>query len=152
MMKGNHYICFIGFLKIFLGMLFLYAAIDKIVFPASFAEVIYHYRLVPLGFLNISAIIIPWIEIGIGVLLLLDVWSEVASFILILLTFAFVVMIASAMVRGLNIECGCFSLDSHNSFVGWKRIIEDLLMIAGGCLILQFEYKKHPSGNGSSSI
>ncbi len=142
MKKQQLYRSFIVFLKISLGMLFLYAAIDKIFFPSKFAEVIYHYKLVPLWMLNICAIIIPWIEIGIGVMLLLDIWSDIASIALILLTFAFVVMIASAMARGLNIECGCFSLDTHNSFVGWKRIIEDVFMILGGWFILQFEYRK----------
>jgi len=142
MTKQQLYDTLIAFLKILLGMLFLYAAIDKIFYPAKFAEVIYHYKLVPLWSLNIFSIVIPWIEIGLGIMLLLDVWSEIASIVLILLTFAFVVMIASAMVRGLNIECGCFSLDSHNSFVGWKRLIEDVLMIAGGWLILQFEFRK----------
>ena len=142
MKKQQLYYNFIVFFKILLGMLFLYAAIDKIYFPVKFAEVIYHYKLAPLWMLNICAIIVPWIEIGLGVLLLFDVWSEIASVVLILLTFAFIIMIASAMARGLNIECGCFSLDSHNSYVGWKRIIEDILMIAAGWFILQFEYKK----------
>lgn len=142
-----YYGIFISFVRILLGMLFLYAAIDKIIFPAKFAEVIYHYKLVPLWSLNICAIIVPWIEIGIGVLLLFDVWTEMATIVMMLLTFAFIIMISSAMVRGLNIECGCFSLDSQNSFVGWKRLLEDCFMIIGGWLILQFKYQKYRCSN-----
>lgn len=125
----------IGVIRIFLGMLFLYAAIDKIFYPARFAEVIYHYKILPIPMINFFAIIIPWIEIGIGISLIFNQFAEVTSFILVILTIAFVIMIASAMVRGLNIECGCFSLESKSSYVGWKRILEDLLLIAAGLLV-----------------
>ena len=37
----------------------------------------------------------------------------------------------SAMARGLNIECGCFSLNPEAALVGWRRIIEDVFMLAG---------------------
>ena len=123
-------------------MLFIYAAIDKIFYPAKFAEVIYHYKLLPLELVNICAIIIPWIEIGFGIMLVLDIWPETATFGLSALTFVFIILIATAMARGLNIECGCFSLDSQNSYVGWKRIFEDILILAGGGLILRHEYQK----------
>lgn len=123
------------FIRILLGMIFLYASLDKIFSPANFAEVIYHYKVLPLAMINIFAIIIPWAEFGIGVMLLLDNWSDVASFSLVILTNIFMILILIAMARGLNIECGCFSLDSHNSFVGWKRIFEDILIVSGGIFI-----------------
>ncbi len=125
----------IDLIRIVLGMLFLYAAIDKIIHPARFAEVIYHYKILPIPFINFFAVIIPWIEIGIGLSLIFNLLPEIGSLILILLTTVFVIMIASAMMRGLNIECGCFSLDSKSSYVGWKRILEDLVMIAGGIMV-----------------
>ena len=115
-------------------MLFIYAAIDKIYCPAKFAKVIYHYKLLPIELLNICAIIIPWIELSLGVFLIFDIWTDVASFVMIILVFIFIILIFTAMYRGLNIECGCFSLDSRNSYVGWKRIIE-------GILIFKNDYK-----------
>ena len=45
-------------------------------------------------------------------------------------------MIISAIVRGLNIECGCFSLDAEGTLVSWKRVIEDLFILAGGVYLL----------------
>ena len=146
-MHTKKYIKFISFLQILLGMLFIYAAIDKIIYPAKFAEVIYHYKLLPLELLNICAIIIPWIEIGIGILLVFDIWVDVGSFFLMALTFVFIILIFSAMMRGLNIECGCFSLNSQNSYVGWKRIVEDIFMIIGGSLIFQFQISQKKWNN-----
>ena len=45
--------------RLFLGFLFLYSALDKILYPAKFAEVIYNYRLLPVELLNICAMIVP---------------------------------------------------------------------------------------------
>jgi hypothetical protein len=75
-------------------------------------------------------------------LLVFDLWADIGAFLLAGLTIIFILLIFSAMMRGLNIECGCFSLDSRNSFVGWKRIFEDLLILFGSGFIF---YQKNLS-------
>jgi len=124
------------FIRLILGFLFLYASLDKIICPQKFAEVIYNYRLLPVELLNICAIIVPWIEVFIGIALLLGIWIETSAFMLSGLTLFFIVMIISAIARGLDIECGCFSLDSEGSLVSWKRVIEDVFILAGGIYLL----------------
>jgi len=127
--------------RLMLGFLFLYASLDKIIYPPKFAEVIYNYRLLPVELLNICAIIVPWIEAFIGISLLMGFWIETSAFMLSGITVFFIVMIISAIVRGLNIECGCFSLDAEGSLVSWKRVIEDVFILAGG-LYLMMNHKE----------
>lgn len=134
-------------IRLALGFLFLYAPIDKILHPAQFAQVIYNYRVLPVELVNIVAIIVPWIEVGIGLTLLFGFWVETSAFIMNVLTLFFIGLIFSAMIRGLNIECGCFSLDSANSLVGWKRIFEDVLILAGGIVVFRNAIKKLPVKN-----
>ena len=119
-----------------LGFIFLYASLDKIIYPQKFAEVIYNYRLMPIELLNICAIIVPWVEAFIGVSLLIGYRVAVSAFMLSVITFFFILMIISAIVRGLNIECGCFSLDAEGSLVSWKRVIEDVFILVGGIFLL----------------
>jgi len=128
--------------RLLLGFLFLYSALDKILYPARFAEVIYNYRLLPVELLNIHAIIVPWIEITIGVTLLLGVWVTSSALLLSGLTVVFIGLLLSAIGRGLNIECGCFSLDSEGSLVSWKRIFEDVLILIGGIYLIWHQIKK----------
>ncbi len=123
-------------IRMILGFLFIYAALDKVYFPPKFAEVIYNYRLLPVELLNICAIIVPWIEIFIGLSLLLGIFVDVSALLLSGITVFFIVMIISAIARGLNIECGCFSLDTEGSLVSWKRVIEDIFILAGGIYLL----------------
>jgi len=122
-------------IRVGIGFLFIYASMDKIVHPDKFAVVIYHYRVLPFELVNIVAILIPWLEIAIGVTLILGIWLETAAFLLCVLTIGFTVLIISAIARGLNIECGCFTLAEKGSLVSWKRIAEDLLILAGGLFI-----------------
>jgi len=128
--------------RLFLGFLFLYSALDKILYPAKFAEVIYNYRLLPVELLNICAMIVPWIEITIGITLLLGVWVTASALLLSGLTIVFIGLLLSAIVRGLNIECGCFSLDAEGSLVSWKRIFEDILILIGGIFLIWYQIKK----------
>ncbi|HPC35970.1 MAG TPA: MauE/DoxX family redox-associated membrane protein [Candidatus Marinimicrobia bacterium] len=123
------------FIRLVIGFLFIYAAIGKIIHPEKFAVVVYNYRVLPIELVNIVAILVPWLEIAIGVTLILGVWLETAAFLLCILTIGFIVLIISAIVRGLNIECGCFTLTKEGALVSWKRVAEDVLILAGGLFI-----------------
>ncbi len=139
--KGKVQEIIVVILRVCLGFIFVYASLDKIFQPDKFARVIYNYRLVPVETVNIFAIIVPWLELIIGFLLLLGIWVETAAFIMSVLTLAFIFMIASAIFRGLNIECGCFTLKETGSIVSWRRIIEDVFILASGILLFCYELK-----------
>ena len=129
-------------IRIILGFLFLYASLDKIIYPSKFAEIIYNYRVLPVELVNICAILVPWIEVIIGVMLLIGIWVDASAFMLSSITFVFTFLIISAIFRGLNIECGCFSLDSEGSLVSWKRVIEDIFILIGGLYLVWFNWKR----------
>ena len=122
-------------LRLLIGFLFLQASFDKILAPAKFAQVIYNYHVLPVELVNLCAIFMPWFEAFIGIALIFGIWVETVSLLMSLLTAGFTLLIISAIVRGLNIECGCFSLDEQGSLVGWKRVVEDLFIVAAGIII-----------------
>lgn len=123
-------------IRLILGFLFLYASLDKITNPQKFAEIIYNYRILPVELLNICALLVPWLEAMIGLALLLGIWVETAALLLSGVTVIFIILIISAILRGLDIECGCFSLDAAGSLVSWKRVVEDILILAGGLFLI----------------
>lgn len=129
-------------IRLGIGFLFIYASIDKVLYPEKFAVVIYNYRILPYELVNLVAILVPWLEIAIGVTLILGIWLETSAFLLSGLTLGFTILIISAIVRGLNIECGCFTLSETGSLVSWRRVAEDLLILVGGLFIL-FRHLPH---------
>ena len=126
-------------MQIALGAIFIAAAIPKITDPPSFAHMIYNYRILPGGLVNISALVMPWVEILAGLALILGVWTKAARNIIAALLLLFIVAIAFNLMRDNAIDCGCFDVSaagkSHAERLADMRwvIVRDvgmLLMVA----------------------
>ena len=62
--------------RVILGIIFIYASYDKIVDPAAFSKNIHNFHITPIAVENLSALIIPWIELIIGVFLIFGLFLE----------------------------------------------------------------------------
>ena len=143
-MKTKVYPIFILITRILLGLIFIIASIDKIIDPAGFARDISNYHFVPFGFENIIAIILPWLELFIGLGLILGIMVDGASVISGILLILFIILIFQATIRGFNIDCGCGLKEGE--LVGWRKIFEDLIFLSGAYFIWKrkvkvFEFK-----------
>ncbi|MGQ9799758.1 MAG: MauE/DoxX family redox-associated membrane protein [Ignavibacterium sp.] len=117
---------FLFLIRLVIALVFIYAGAEKISDPKSFSQAIYNYRLFPSEVINIFAITIPWLELISGILLLFGICVRENSAIIGTLLFVFIVLILISMIRGLDINCGCFGKGSP---VGWKKIGENLLLL-----------------------
>ena len=93
-----------------LGAIFVIAALPKIADPPSFAHMIYNYRLVPSPLVNISALVMPWVELLAGLALLLGVWKAAARSVVGILLAIFIIAISINLSRDNAIDCGCFNV------------------------------------------
>jgi putative oxidoreductase len=96
--------------QIVLGAIFIIAALPKIADPPSFAHMIYNYRLVPSSLINISALVMPWVELLAGLALILGVWKAAARTIVGIMLTVFIVAISINLFRDNAIDCGCFNV------------------------------------------
>ena len=122
--------------RIILGGLFIYASIDKIWDPLSFAQIIHHYRITPPGLINIIAIIMPWIEFIAGVLLIFGCKIKGSALTINAMLIFFMVILSITALRGINVSCGCFSTSMVAKSNLIYRIIEDIGMLILGFHIL----------------
>ena len=121
--------------RILVGFVFIYASIEKITSPAYFAGTIQNYRILPDAMINLVAIILPWLELICGILLLTGVWHRSAALIVSMMMIIFIFAISSAILSGLDIECGCFG---SGTSANWTRIIEDLFLLVFSLQIFFF--------------
>jgi uncharacterized membrane protein YphA (DoxX/SURF4 family) len=111
--------------RIFLGFLFLVASIDKIVDPQAFAVSIGNYKVMPDSFLLTIATVLPWMELLCSLCLLSGLFMRGSSFLLSVLLVVFTVAVISALLRGLDITCGCFTQDPAAGRLGWMKVLEN---------------------------
>lgn len=132
-------------LRIGLGLLFIAASYYKIVSPGAFAHQIYNYKFLPVWAVNPMAIVLPWLQLFCGIALLINRFTTGAAFLLTLMMLAFQIALAAALVRGLNISCGCFK--TGGSPATWGTFGRDFLILMGSAALLRssFRRSRHPS-------
>ncbi len=91
-----------------LGGVLLYAGYLKAFSPDKSMMAVRAYELLPIWLANAFGIILPWLEMGAGLLLILGVAVRYAAIFGAGLMVAFIIAIAQAWARGLSIDCGCF--------------------------------------------
>jgi uncharacterized membrane protein YphA (DoxX/SURF4 family) len=123
-----------------LGVLMLWAAISKLANPTEFLGSIYAYEVpLPRPLLQITAIVLPWLELLCGLLLVAGLWVETALVLVTGLFALFVVATGQAWIRGLEIGCGCFSLKMFGlsaNLPGLERFFESVAFAFFRSLVL----------------
>ena len=94
--------------RIALGALFVFAGATKAYDPGAFAIEIQRYQVVPWILGALVSVYLPWLEMLAGALLLVKRFERGALLVITFLLVVFTVALASAMFRGLSIDCGCF--------------------------------------------
>ena len=111
-------------LQVLLGMLFLYAAGQKLFVSgvAQFAVEVGNYKLLPEAMVPWVAYFLPWLEAATGICLMLNFWREGASVCAIGMTLMFCGGIGWAWSQGLDITCGCFGKADATVNYPWKML------------------------------
>lgn len=132
-------------LRISLGLMFIVASYYKIMSPGAFAHQIYNYKLLPAWLINPLAITLPPLQLFCGLALLFNKGTKGASLLITAMLFAFQVAVASALVRGLNISCGCFK--SGGEAATWWTFGRDFLLFAAAVfqLLRAFQIDRNKS-------
>ena len=151
--------------RLLLGIVFIYASIEKIIDPVSFSSNIDNYHITPIELNNLAALIIPWIEIVIGLSLIFGAMSlplglyynqyflenekfvKASALIAVVLLILFIFFIAQAYWRGIDLHCGCFKNNTILSNANLKqemvnRMFEDIIYLGFGLFVYFRHYDK----------
>jgi uncharacterized membrane protein YphA (DoxX/SURF4 family) len=116
--------------RLFLGGLWIYASHDKILHPDAFAQVVYNYQVLPDTAINMTAVVLPWFELLLGICLVAGVWISGAAVLSTALLTAFAGTLVFNLYRGIDIECGCFSMQSVGDPANYLTVVRDLSFVA----------------------
>ncbi|MCX6429316.1 MAG: DoxX family membrane protein [Actinobacteria bacterium] len=94
--------------RLTLGGVLITAGYLKAFNPSKAKMAVRAYEVLPIALANILGVLLPWVELGVGFLLILGVATRFTARFTALLMFVFIIAIGQAWARGLSIDCGCF--------------------------------------------
>jgi len=140
--------------QIALGLFFVAAALPKLADPPSFAHMIYNYRIAPGPLVNLSALVLPWLELLCGVALLLGIWSRTAALVVGGLLVVFTAAVSLNLIRGHAVECGCFDVRDAGKSVEERFADMRMLVVRDAGMLLmvaQIVWATARRGEGEST-
>ena len=118
---------FIWTVRTIIALIFIYSGVVKFLNLYEFGEVISRYHILPQGIEIPFASLIVAAEIILGLLFILGVYEKETGVFLILLNIVFIFAMFTAIVRGIDTSCGCFS--KEGDVLGLKDIVRDIVFI-----------------------
>jgi uncharacterized membrane protein YphA (DoxX/SURF4 family) len=104
--KYQRFITLFG--RLILGGVLLVAGGLKAFVPAEAASAVAAYKILPTQIAHIVGYALPWLEIAIGLLLIVGISIRMASIVAAGIMVLFIGAIISVWARGMLIDCGCF--------------------------------------------
>lgn len=130
-------------LRLFLGSTFIFASWHKIVSPDQFATILYGYAVFPHQFINVLAIVIPFVELVCGITLITGLLKRSGLLLINAMLVSFIFLISFNLIRGHEFDCGCFSLGNTKGIGSsvWL-LVRDLAMLGAGVYLFRLFDKK----------
>jgi uncharacterized membrane protein YphA (DoxX/SURF4 family) len=125
-------------LRLIVGVTFVYASYDKVLHPHAFAIAVRGYQIVPVNLSNLFALAVAWAEFVAGILLIVGLFTRQAAGAVFLLLGMFVVALVIVVVKGMVIDCGCFSSEG-GSQTGPFLIGRNVLLLAVCVVIMKYD-------------
>jgi uncharacterized membrane protein YphA (DoxX/SURF4 family) len=149
--------------RLVLGAIFVYAGISKIFFPnthlwpmfvlkfsistnlSTFAQQVESYKMLSPAAVDFVAHTLPFVEIVLGLLLLIGWWPRIWASLVTLMMLGFLTVVSRAYLLHMDINCGCFATPEPLTI---KTVIRDGLFAALAVLMTIFTFiearKPHP--------
>lgn len=125
--------------RIIIGGIFLISGLAKISDPIRFMLTLREFRLFPEIIIPFTAIYLPWLEFILGLFVLVGIMHRTASLILSGIIVSFTLAIASVIIRGFEIDCGCFGLLADMlklpDMADYKAVIRNVIFL-GTCFVI----------------
>jgi uncharacterized membrane protein YphA (DoxX/SURF4 family) len=125
-------------LRVVLGAVFVAASIDKVQHPVAFARAASYYHMLPGETLNAFGLLVPWVELVAGVMLIAGAAARGAALLVAGLLVVFIVALVSAIARGIDISCGCFSTTTGEGHkIGLDLVARDVAMLVAAVPLIR---------------
>jgi uncharacterized membrane protein YphA (DoxX/SURF4 family) len=130
--------------RLVLGGVMLVAGALKVTDPEAATQAVRAYELLPQGFDGIVGLLLPFLEIAIGLLLIVGYGVRAAAVAAGVFLLVFIAAVSSAWARGLAIDCGCFGGGGQVA-PGQTKYLQEILRDVGLLVLAGWLWLNPPS-------
>ncbi len=123
---------FLALTRVALGGLLLYAASTKIPDMQAFAAEMANYRAFPAPAIPLLGSWVVGLELLGGLSLIMGVAARGAAVVVSGLLLIFIAGLSQALLRGIDLQCGCFG---GTELASWATVGRDVAMLAGSVAV-----------------
>jgi len=127
-----------AFLRIACGLILVWASQDKLGNAEKFSRVVENYHVLPFLMIPLAAVVIPWLEFFTGMGLALGLRWRGAALMFCLLMAIYTISLSWNLLHGVEMNCGCFSMDSTEKITSWT-VLRDGCFLTMGIFVLARE-------------
>jgi len=121
--------------RLILAVVFVWASWHKILNPYDFGLQVATYQILPLELVNLQALILPWAEIVVGLLLIVGLYTRASALLTCGMNVMFITAIAIALANDLHLQCGCFASSEAGEEMTVDLIYRDIGLFALGAAL-----------------
>jgi len=115
--------------RLLIGGLFIAAGASKVGHFNDLASAIAGFRILPEAAVGPLAVVLPFLEIGLGLYLIAGLFTRVVAVIAAIQLVVYAGAIASAVIRHIPANCGCFG-PQDTATADWPHVLADLALAA----------------------
>lgn len=144
---------FILIVRLVLAAAFILAALPKIQDPVAFAAAVDGFRVVSGELTMWIALLLPWIELVIGLGLLVHQLRLGSGLIIGVLLVAFMGLHLSAWSRGLDISCGCFGPETSESAPNYLWLLgRNFALLLATVIVFRRDLRNMPASHPTNDV
>ena len=114
--------------RVALGVLFISSGVGKLQHFADFEQTALNYQVLPEVLTTMYAQMLPWVAILAGAYLMIGLFTQFAAVLVFLMMLSFIIAIVAVLIRGDEMDCGCF-VGGRTEPVTPQKLVEDVFLL-----------------------
>ena len=135
--------------RILLGVVFVYASWGKILDPAAFADIIANYQIVSPRTGHLTALFLPYLEMVCGICLIINRMPRGSALLVAGMMVVFMAALGYNIYRGIDVNCGCFTLTEGATGSMWFYLVRDILFLAMAVGVMLYRQPMQPAATSA---
>jgi uncharacterized membrane protein YphA (DoxX/SURF4 family) len=130
-----------------IGGIFFVSGLLKVINPEAFRKTLSTHGLFSTGTIHLISLVLPYVEIAVGLLFALGFKLKVTGGIVICLLILFTIEGSFAYALSTAVDCGCFSTEGGGEPIGVKFFFRNGLLILFSLWVTEGESKPSSDSN-----